>query len=481
MLLRSTLTYAPAVFLTRMSALLLLIIATRLIDQGEYGLLTLVVTIGEMTDAAVTGWLRISLLRLGGKGDVSRSNVRLARSVLVGTTVLALVVAAAASAVVAPERWTAFATAVSVYLAAGAVSRFGLTLLQMQQRHSTYAMLEFLRAVLQLVLPIVAIPLFGTSFLVVSLGTSVATLAAGLVSLHLATSRLVAGPATFTYREFLTLGLPMVVTTLVSFGLTDAERIILKMSHDASAVAIFAAAYALARQPIDTLANAVNMGAFPELVSRFDTEGEQAAATFLTDLMALTLRLCLPTAALLVVLAEEITALVLPASYLDGIVGLFPLIVAGVIAANLTNTVYANVMHVHKRPWLLTAVYGLGSAVGIVLSLLLIPQMAERGAALALLGGSLALLAAGITATRRLTPVPLPYRAIGVALVVALACGLGARLAADAFSAFPLFLRLAAAGLCALAIFLGLNALFHWQEARRLAATFRQRLSRPAT
>ena len=66
LLLRSTLIYAPAILLTRLSALLLLAIATRLVDQTEYGLLTLVVTIGEMTDVAVTNWVRFALLRLGG-------------------------------------------------------------------------------------------------------------------------------------------------------------------------------------------------------------------------------------------------------------------------------------------------------------------------------------------------------------------------------------------------------------------------------
>ena len=86
MLLRSTLIYAPAILLTRISALLLLAIATRLIDQTEYGLLTLVVTIGEMTDVAVTNWLRISLLRLGGKGEISRGSLVLAGRVLLVTT-----------------------------------------------------------------------------------------------------------------------------------------------------------------------------------------------------------------------------------------------------------------------------------------------------------------------------------------------------------------------------------------------------------
>ena len=92
MLLKSTIIYAPAIVLTRISAVLLLAIATRLIDQTEYGLLTLVVTIGEMTDVALTNWLRISLLRLGGRGEISRGSLMLAARVLVATTALALVI-----------------------------------------------------------------------------------------------------------------------------------------------------------------------------------------------------------------------------------------------------------------------------------------------------------------------------------------------------------------------------------------------------
>ena len=179
LLLRSTLIYAPAILLTRLSALLLLAIATRLVDQTEYGLLTLVVTIGEMTDVAVTNWLRIALLRLGGKGEVSRGSLLLAGRVLVLSTIVALVASAAASTLVAPDRWLDFALAVGAYLVAGAVGRFALTVLQMQQRHSTYSMLEFLRAGLQIILPVVAILMVPGTFLSISLGSSLGVLIAG--------------------------------------------------------------------------------------------------------------------------------------------------------------------------------------------------------------------------------------------------------------------------------------------------------------
>lgn len=105
MLLRSTLIYAPAILLTRISALLLLVIMTRMIDQNHYGLLTLVVTVGEMTDVAVTSWLRISLLRLGGKGDISKGSLILAGQVLLATTTIALVISAIASVLIVPEHW----------------------------------------------------------------------------------------------------------------------------------------------------------------------------------------------------------------------------------------------------------------------------------------------------------------------------------------------------------------------------------------
>lgn len=476
MLLRSTLIYAPAIFLTRISALLLLVIATRLIDQTEYGLLTLVVTVGEMTDVAVTNWLRISLLRLGGKGEISRGSLRLAARVLIATTVLALAVSIAASALIVPERWIEFAAAVCTYLVVGAIGRFALTVLQMQQRHAAYSMLEFLRAILQLVLPIAAIMLFHSTFLMVSLASSLAVLIAGLAALFLALGRTVPGPSRFTYRELFALGIPLIITALVGFGLNNAERVILKVYYDAGAVAIFAAAYALARQPIDMVANAINTGAFPEVVSRFDQQGPTAAAQFLSQLMALMMRLCLPMAALLIALSHDITALVLPADYQGHVGALFPIIAFSVICGNLTSFVFENVIHAHKKTWLLIISMAPGSLATIGLSLVLIPAYAEIGAALALAGGSLISMLAVIAVSSRLTPVPVPWGNIGLSVLVALATGLAGALTSAALGDTWVILKLAAGGMAGGLVFLGLNSLLHPAETRQFAGMVRARL-----
>jgi len=476
LLLRSTLIYAPAILLTRMSALLLIAVATRLIDQTEFGLLTLVVTIGEMTDVAVTNWLRISLLRLGGKKDVSRGSLFLAARVMVLTTLLALAVSAAASTLVAPDRWIEFALAVGGYLIAGAIGRFALTVLQMQQRHSTYSMLEFLRAVLQLALPLLAIYILPGSFLSISLGSSLGVLIAGLIAGTIAWSKVVAGPARFSQREFFAFGVPLIVIALVGFGLNNAERLFLNAYYNAGSVAIFAAAYALARQPIDMVANAINMGAFPEIVGRFDSEGPASAAALLSNLMALMIRLCLPVAALLVALGPEITSVVLPVQYHGHVDQLFLVIAFSVLCANLTSFVYGAVVHAHKKPWLLVWANGAGSIGTIGLSLLLIPTMAETGAALALAGGTLSSLAVCAAISQKLTAIPLPLRDIFFSIGIAAITGVTAKLSSVAFAQAPDLVQLAVGAVVGGLTFLALNGLIHPTETRALAQRACRRL-----
>lgn len=476
MLLKSTLIYGPAILLTRISALLFLVIATRLIDQTEYGLLTLVVTVGEMTDVALTNWLRISLLRLGGKGDVTSGSLSRAGTILLFTTLLAIVVSIVASGYVAPERWSDFSIAVCGYLVAGAVARYGLVILQMQQRHTTYAMMEFLRALLQLVFPILAMLAEHDTFVAISLASSLGMLTAGVISGIVAARKIVPGPPRFTHREFFALGLPIIAIALVSFGLANAERIFLKIYHGASAVAVFAAAYALARQPVDMIANAINMGAFPEAVGRFDEEGPAAAAALFKQFLSLIFTFSLPVAALLAALGHDLTELLLPANY-DGPYNLlFGIVAVSAVCTNLADFVYGAVVYAHKRPWLLIVSKLFGSVSTIGLSFLLIPTMSEVGAAAALAGGAVINLLVSVVISERLTPVPLPWRALVTALATSLAVGGAAAFISHSLGGTHAVFRLALAGSAAGLIFFAVNALCYPAEARRGLAAVRSRL-----
>ena len=75
---------------------------------------------------------------------------------------------------------------------------------------------------------------------------------------------------------------------------------------------------------------------------------------------------------------------------------------------------------------------GTGSIATIGLSLLLIPQLAAVGAALAFAGGTLAGLVTTIAISRRLTKVSVPWKDAAVSLLIAAATGVAAALASRA-------------------------------------------------
>jgi O-antigen/teichoic acid export membrane protein len=471
MLIRSTIIYLPAILLPRISAILLLIVTTRLVSQTEYGLLALVVAIGEMTDAAVSNWLRIALLRLGGTGTIASGSLKRATTVLIGTSAAAILVAIFASMLIVPERAGEFALAVSAYIVAGSVSRHALCILQMQQRRVTYTMMEFARSICVIVLPITAIVLVEPTFLAASLATSLGTLACGIAGLRIAYRQVESGPARFSYGELFSLGVPLIVLALISFGLDAIERPLLKLFHDAGVVAVYAAAYALARQPIDILGNAINQGAFPEMVSIFDTRGPAAAGAFIVQQLNLIAMLILPAAAFLMVLGPDIVGLILPESYHADAGAVFPVVVASVVLFNFKVFVFDNVFHAHKRNWLQSASLLPGAVIGIALSLYLIPTYAALGAAWGYLAACGIGLLTSIAMSSSLLRLPVALSDLGRALIVALGVFVVTAIVRQWTADEWVLVRLVLAGAAGGAAFLTLVALLHRQEAQTLITT----------
>lgn len=475
MLLRSTLIYAPAILLPRISAVLLLIVTTRLVDTVEYGLLALVITIGEMIDVAITNWLRVALIRLGGSVDVARGTLRRAANVLAVTTTLGILVATAASMALVPDRWQEFSIAVALYLVTGAIARFGLTTLQMQQRQALFTMMEGLRAFLAIVLPIAALFYVQPTFFAASVGSSLATFIAGVITVTLCLRRSVPGPARFEVRELFALGVPLIVLAILSFALGSVERLFLMGFWDASAVALYVAAVALARQPVDVLSNAVNSGGYPELIRRFDTEGKDAAARFIAEQMGLMAKLVFPAAAFLIALRRDIVELVLPPDYWAVSNTIFPLIVLGVLCMNFKTFVFDNVFNAFKRNWLQSASFVPGALAAVVLGFLIIPGLGPLGAAWAFTAGAALSLLASMIVSRRLMPVPVPFRDLAFAVLTGIGTGLGATMGsqlmgADASALVRLLLGTGFGGVS----FLVLTALFNLRDANAFVQSLRR-------
>ncbi|TIQ20105.1 MAG: lipopolysaccharide biosynthesis protein, partial [Mesorhizobium sp.] len=88
-------------------------------------------------------------------------------------------------------------------------------------------------------------------------------------------------------------------------------------------------------------------------------------------------------------------------------------------------------------------------------------------------------LLACIIISERLTPVPVPWRDIGVSVVISVCTGLAASLASAVFGDMPAIFSLVAGGTVGAVLFFGLTWLFYPAAAMQFVAKLRARL-RPA-
>lgn len=463
-MLRSTLTYAPAVLMPRIAALVSLIVMTRLLTQAEYGLLVLTVTIGEMADTGLSSWIRIALLRLGSSAQMTTGAISLVAQVSSVTGVAAMTAAAIGAVFLVPEHPLNFALATAVYIANNSLNRVSLGVLQIQERRSLFSLLESCRSVGLVVAPVLGVTLIAPTFLVASLAASLTTGLFGMLALRLGAVRCESGPARFTAEDLYRFAGPLILLSILSYGIGSVERILLKTLQDAAAVGLYAASYALARQPLDAIGNAVNLQGFPSIVTAYDRDGPQCAGRVLARQIELLTKLALPCAGLLVILRGEIADLLLPAGYRADAQSIIPIVTLGAILLQLKVFGFDNVFLAAKRNWLQSWSLAPAFAMAIAMGLILIPMFGPLGAAVTFAASTFTGVFSSAMLGRKLVPVALSWWEIGKAVVAAVLTMAGAKIALAAVPTLPLHGSLFVGALAGGGIFLLSNAALHWHS-----------------
>lgn len=473
-MLRSTLIYAPAVLMPRLAALVSLIIMTRLLSQADYGLLVLTVTVGEMADAALSGWARISLLRLGSATRISTGAIALAARVSAATSLAAVATAAIGGIVLVPDHPAAFALATASYVANNTVNRLALSVLQIEERRALFSLLESGRAIGIVLVPTLVVLFWMPSFLAASLSGSIVTGLFGIVALRCAVAGATSGAAPFTAGDLFRFAGPFILLAFLAYGIGSIDRVMLKALQDAAAVGVYAAAFVLAAQPLDAIGNAINLQAFPRIVARYDRDGPDGAARDAAQGIELLLKLALPCAGLLVVLRGEIAELLLPASYHDIAVAVMPVIAGGAVCVQLKYFGFDNVFHAARRNWLQSASLAPAFIVAVAVGLLAIPAWGPLGAAMSYAASAFTGVLGSALLGRRIVRVSLSPREIGKAVLSAGMTMLAASAVIAAAPALPLHGTLVVALFAGGMAFLLGNALLHWPDTRRALHALRR-------
>lgn len=417
--------YFGANLAPRLATFVLLLVLTRLLSMDDYGMFALVVVTGEILDMATGGWVRLFVLssesneRVPSAGRVGRTLVLTALS-----CVLSLLGALLLSAV-QPSLSGWFTVAVCVYVLAFAVLRLGLTLVQTQQRHALYAGIEIARGVLSLACGVGAVTLVEPTFFAASLGISLVTLVLGSLAC-LTVFRVLPWPyiPRQGYRGALLFGVPIVSVTILAQTVGWLDRFILNHALGPASVGLYAAAYALARQPVELFSGSLNPYLFPMLVRSYSSEGREAAGRVQSGNILTLILLCGSVAVGIALLSRPFAELILPEAYRYEAARVMPWIAFATLFASLKNFCFDNAFYITRKNWQQFISMVPSAGISLLLGLLLIPRGGPLAAAMIAAFSSFISLAASSFLSTRLLPFSIPWRAAaGMAVSFALASG----------------------------------------------------------
>jgi O-antigen/teichoic acid export membrane protein len=279
---------------------------------------------------------------------------------------------------------------------------------------------------------------------------SLATLVTGLVACALAFRHMPRPTIPLDgYRVALAFGLPIVLGTLLGQVVGWLDRFILNHAMGPASVGLYAAAFALARQPIELFSGSLNPYTYPMLVRSYLNDGRESAGRIQAGTLLALLLLCGAVTIGVALLSQPFGALVLPEAYRLEATRVMPWIALATLCTNLKNFCFDNVFFVARKNWQQLVTMVPPAIVSAVLGLLLIPLGGPQAAAIVAAFSAFVALAGSAILSRRLLPFTLSQRAL-IGLVVA--GGLGAAVLIGA--------RTLLAGLPSLVILLGATVAF---------------------
>jgi O-antigen/teichoic acid export membrane protein len=448
---------------------------THVLPKSEYGLLSLVITVGELIDTSLTTWVRLALLRLGGGGMISTSLASIIFKTMATTTTGGCIIGLAISYVLVGSGFIEFWFAIASYTIGVSVLRFGLSLLQTNNKGTSYSVIEITRAISSFSLSLSAAHFFGPHFIYPSLAVSMTTFAFALIAIRLGLKGLQSGDRIYSVREITSFAGPLLILSVLTIISNAMDRLFLQYYWSAAAVGGYAATYALARQPVDVLANAINTGGYPALVARYEEGGRDEAEVFLRNQFGFFLKFVLPVIFVLFLLKDDVISALLPKDYHNQASGIFGIILLAGVGFNLRSSIFDNVFLVERKNYLQLRYFVPVFLVAVALSIFFIPAYGVWGSSVVFLTWTtLALVMSAITG-RKLIRVSASYPDILRTGVLIGTCCIAAYSAQYVALGLSPFMRLLIEGLAAAGGYGMTITMLYPVEAKNALFNIRQR------
>lgn len=379
--------------LPRLTSLLAVVVLTRLLLVRDFGLYALAIVVGDFCDMVVAVWFRNGFLRYYHGGRLNAAS----RGLDIGPILLRYALCTLCAAALAwsigyalnPGDWLTFCSACSLYVVGTSTASFAMNVLRGEGKSSAYALLSF-RGIATLPIAVGATYIFGATFQVCAYAMFGAQAILGVVSCIAIWHVRRSGESTSSWTPgIVRYAWPLLVSSCLYAVANAADRTLIQLYLGTQAIAAYAVAYSIARQPLDMICNSLNIVTFSEIVKAHDTAQNDCATTLIGRQIAAVAGASVPAFVGLSLLASPIATLLLDHRYWASVPALVPPIALGALAYNLRNVAVDQAYYLRERTELQMLTFLPSMIVLPISAMLLIPILGTSGAAYAVALGNL--------------------------------------------------------------------------------------------
>ncbi len=421
--MKSLLAYGAGTFFPRMYAFLAVFLFSRVLSVHDFGFYVLAIAVGEFCDFTTSGWFRVGFLRLYHSGTIESDADRLDLTNVYSVTLRCIAVAIAlcwtSAFLLVPEAWLTFGIATSLYVIANGTVQASLGTLRGEGKAFSYAAIESLRPLSNLTLGLAATKFIHPTFAVAAFTVFGSNALIGISTLTTIWLRRRGRTGRNRVPEIVSYAWPLLLSCFLTATMNAADRYQLQWWLGPHAVALYAAAYAIGRQPLDILFYSFNLGSFTELMKAYDMKGPKAASELLGRQITLLLGITLPAAVGISLLAPDILHVLFDRRYWQDTPKLIPIIALMALFAGLRSYGYDQGYYMLRK--MRTQVISMLPSVflGVSVSAVLIYYFGLTGAAYGGAVGFGSSLVLSVILVRRSLPGRLPWFEVGK-IVIAL-------------------------------------------------------------
>jgi len=382
---------------------------SRLLSPDEYGRYALVIAGVGLFNVVFFQWLRLSLLRfLPAHLENPKhllSTLQFAFIVLsLFTGGLGLLV----SWLWPDPTWKALILLAVPMLWAQAWFELNLELVRSRLKPLRYGLMNGIKAVVALALGATFVlwgqgsygPLFG-----LMLGMLLAAAICGRMEWEGLSPRITQS----ILSEMLSYGLPLTATFALAFVVSSSDRFLIAWLLGEGPAGVYSASYDLGQQTLTLLMVVVNLAAYPLVVRALEQKGVEAAKEQLLQSCTLLLAIAFPAAVGMAVLAPNISAVLLGASFREDAARLLPWVALAILLAGVRAYYFDLAFQLGRHTLVQVWVVGAAALLNIFLNLWWIPYYGLMGAAYATFAAYLLAFLLSAILGKQVFSMPVPY------------------------------------------------------------------------